>query len=83
MWVFEIGDNVTHAREACSDCLRMLRGSLGRDVAGQGRTPIDPVAHHPGLEKLSVVFLPVRPIADDFALLPYSRSRNWVMSATL
>src|SRR5712671_2587717 len=36
----------------------------------RGRTPIDPVAHPPGLEKLSIVFLPVRLIAEDFPLLP-------------
>src|ERR1700680_4449422 len=36
----------------------------------RGRTPIDPVAHSPRLEKLSVVFLPVRLVAEDFPLLP-------------
>src|SRR6202163_1994910 len=49
----------------------------------RGRTPIDPVAHPPGLEKLSIVFLPVRLIAEDFPLLPVQQVRQLVMSATL
>src|ERR1700739_1390236 len=32
-------------------------------------SPIDPVAHSPTLEKRSIVFLPVRLIAEDFPLL--------------
>src|ERR1700687_5493441 len=42
----------------------------------RGRTPIDPVAHPPGLEKLSIVFLPVRLIAEDFPLLPVQQVRQ-------
>ena len=34
-----------------------------------GRAPIDPVAHSPRLEKLAIVFLPVRLVAEDFPLL--------------
>jgi hypothetical protein len=40
MWVFEIIDNVSHAWNPRGDCLRMLRGSLRRDVAGQGHNPV-------------------------------------------
>src|SRR3984957_16780368 len=42
----------------------------------RGRTPIDPVAHSPRLEKLSVVFLPVRLVAKDFPLLPVQQVRQ-------
>ena len=42
----------------------------------RGRTPIDPVAHPPGLEKLSIAFLPVRLIAEDFPLLPVQQVRQ-------
>src|SRR5258705_2419838 len=42
----------------------------------RGRTPIDPVAPPPGLEKLSIVFLPVRLIAEDFPLLPVQQVRQ-------
>src|ERR1700758_2944999 len=42
----------------------------------RGSTPIDPIAHPPGLEKLSIVFLPVRLIAEDFPLLPVQQVRQ-------
>src|SRR3984893_417542 len=42
----------------------------------RGRTPIDPVAHPPGLEKLAIVFLPVRLSAEDFPLLPVQQVRQ-------
>src|SRR5216684_317674 len=41
-----------------------------------GRTPVDPVAHSPGLEKLSIVFLPVRLIAEQLPLLPMHQIRQ-------
>src|SRR6201981_1456877 len=39
-------------------------------------SPIDPVAHPPSLEKLAIVFLPVRLIAEDFPLLPVQQVRQ-------
>jgi hypothetical protein len=36
----------------------------------EGSTPVDPEADAPGLEKLSIVFLPVRLIAEQLPLLP-------------
>src|SRR5208282_4860375 len=41
-----------------------------------GRAPVDPVAHPPRLEKLSIVFLPVRLIAEQLALLPVQQVRQ-------
>src|ERR1700693_3766687 len=41
-----------------------------------GRTPVDPIAHSPGLEKLSIVFLPVRLIAEQLSLLPVQQIRQ-------
>ena len=41
-----------------------------------GRTPVDPVAHPPSLEKLSIVFLPVRLIAEQLPLLPVQQLRQ-------
>src|ERR1700694_2329076 len=40
------------------------------------RAPFDPVAHSPGLEKLSIVFLPVRLIAEQLPLLPMHQIRQ-------
>src|ERR1700693_4731407 len=39
-------------------------------------SPIDPVAHSPTLEKRSIVFLPVRLIAEDFPLLSVEQVRQ-------
>src|SRR6202045_4158956 len=39
-------------------------------------SPIDPVAHSPTLEKHSIVFLPVRLIAEDFPLLSVQQVRQ-------
>src|ERR1700740_2416898 len=39
-------------------------------------SPIDPVAHSPTLEKRSIVFLPVRLIAEDFPLLSVQQVRQ-------
>src|SRR5208283_4455912 len=41
-----------------------------------GGTPIDPVAHPPSLEKLSIVFPPVRLIAEQLPLLPVQQIRQ-------
>src|SRR5208283_789681 len=41
-----------------------------------GRTPVDPVAHPPSLEKLSIVFLPIRLIAEQLAFLPVQQVRQ-------
>src|SRR5271169_7191160 len=41
-----------------------------------GRTPVDPVAYSPSLEKLSIVFLPVRLIAEQLPLLPVQQLRQ-------
>ena len=41
-----------------------------------GGTPIDPVAHSPSLEELSIVFLPVRLIAEHLPLLPMQQVRQ-------
>src|ERR1039457_2642064 len=48
----------------------LAQGPLG------GRTPVDPVAHPPSLEKLSIVFLPVRLIAEQLPLLPVQQIRQ-------
>src|ERR1700728_2129371 len=40
------------------------------------RPPIDPVAQPPRLEKLSVVFLPVRLVAEDFPLVSVQQLRQ-------
>src|SRR5208283_3120462 len=42
----------------------------------RGRTPVDPVAHPPLLEKLSIVFLPVRLIAEQLPLLTMQQLRQ-------
>src|ERR1700693_4945096 len=39
------------------------------------RAPVDPVAHTPPREKLSIIFLPVRLIAEQLALLPVQQIR--------
>ena len=41
-----------------------------------GRTPVDPIAHPPALEKLSIVFLPVRLIPEQLPLLPMQQLRQ-------
>jgi hypothetical protein len=43
--------------------------ALAQRAAGS-RAPIDPIAHPPRLQELPVVFLPVRLVAEDLALLP-------------
>src|SRR5258708_22905109 len=43
-----------------------------------GRTPIDPVTHSPCLEKLAIIFLPVRLIAEHLTLLPMQQLRHLV-----
>jgi hypothetical protein len=48
----------------------LAQGPLG------GGAPVDPIAHSPGLEKLSIVFFPVRLIAEDFPLLPVQQIRQ-------
>src|SRR5580698_8421348 len=49
----------------------------------RGRASVDPVAHSPSPEKLSIVFFPVRLIAEQLRSCPCNRSGSWVMSATL
>src|SRR6266851_4994072 len=48
----------------------LTQGPLG------GRAPVDPVAHAPGLEKLSIVFFPVRLITEQLPLLPVQQIRQ-------
>jgi hypothetical protein len=48
----------------------LAQGPLG------DRAPIDPVAHSPGLEKLSIIFFPVRLIAEQLPLLPVQQIRQ-------
>jgi hypothetical protein len=48
----------------------LAQGPLG------GRALIDPVAHAPGLEKLSIVFFPVHLITEQLPLLPVQQIRQ-------
>ena len=48
----------------------LAQGPLG------GGTPVDPVAHSPCLEKLSIFLLPVRLIAEQLPLLPVQQIRQ-------
>src|SRR5258705_13272390 len=48
----------------------LAQGPLG------GRAPIDPVAHSPCLEKLSIFLLPIRLIAEQLPLLPVQKIRE-------
>jgi len=68
-------------RKACSPRARVRERArliirqrlLQRPATG---SPIDPVAHSPTLEKRSIVFLPVRLIAEDFPLLSVQQVRQ-------